>query len=805
MVLDVRNQGVVVPSSSDFEAEQPTAVEGVSLEFQETVTPAPTIEDVEEKAGKAHFVLAQNSPGLAELRLQYQNGNDAVVNEMAAQKEKDDLQKAQTDLITEFFGARVDPSVPLSEEERLDLEAFSTTPEIDTENSLNDQFVDKYFNRSIEQMLETNPEIQQAVDEDPDKAAAVVDSFTEDRKLVEFAKQEMQRLLADPRYGASKKMSDVLEKFLVPGKEAYELFVLDEDIKDSGFDLPDDSLLPGRNKAEKFQYIYSLPAGAQRAILPVIVDALAERNVLTAQLFLNQLINYSASDQRFDNIIAALDIVDTGTTVGVLAAGFHMFALAKASQAIARGSLRKPVGVTRALDAIGDVTNSAFLQAKRRITRKANNTPELQNVEEVLDEVPTLWNPDSLFLGGDTGLSTLQQDRLLTLFKKHGHTFMGGIDHTLTIRRLRDGQVDDVLAAANEFIPLEYPTLQGKLIGARVKTSSEKTLTNNDIIEVSIGDLNGDLFTSQAQARRMADIYDLEGFGVKRVGGRYALTLEAAINESTPLIRSLPLPSNQQVPKHNDLVDVFRGAMTPEATFSPVGSEERAIAVLGAARLTGIARTADDMFRALPRKSRNRLSTYLNAERGQVDDLGVRGRFATTVAELQDGWRRAFDRSPTENEIAGYFTYRQLSDMDYVIRNFTVLGSKLRKGIKNTTIPQPGGNRVEFEGAPATPSAITGEPASVLITKGNGQNEFVRVRTPEDRARVSKLVEEDGYMMTQVSPQGETQLASNAGIQRTVGTAGVDFVLSKGTKYARLGPKQIEYTPGAHRIYRQLR
>jgi hypothetical protein len=241
--------------------------------------------------------------------------------------------------------------------------------------------------------------------------------------------------------------------------------------------------------------------------------------------------------------------------------------------------------------------------------------------------------------------------------------------------------------------------------------------------------------------------------------------------------------------------------MTPENTFSRAGSQDRATAVLGASRLVGIARTADDMFRALPGKSRARLSKYLNAERAQVDEFGVRGKFATNVAELQEGWRKAFDRSPTDNEIAGYFVYRQLSDMDWVIRNFTTLGGKLRRNIKNTTIKRPNGGQLQFEGAPSSPDALTGEPATILITKANGQNELIRIRTPEDRAKIDKLVNKDGFMMTHVTPEGDAVLSTDRNLKKTIGTAGVDFVLSRGARYSPLAAKQIEYEPGAHRIY----
>jgi hypothetical protein len=139
--------------------------------------------------------------------------------------------------------------------------------------------------------------------------------------------------------------------------------------------------------------------------------------------------------------------------------------------------------------------------------------------------------------------------------------------------------------------------------------------------------------------------------------------------------------------------------------------------------------------------------------------------------------------------------------MDWVIRNFTTLGGKLRRNIKNTTIKRPNGGQLQFEGAPSSPDALTGEPATILITKANGQNELIRIRTPEDRAKIDKLVNKDGFMMTHVTPEGDAVLSTDRNLKKTIGTAGVDFVLSRGARYSPLAAKQIEYEPGAHRIY----
>lgn len=760
----------------------------------------------EEKAAMAHFALGDKfSPGLPALREKYETGRGSEVDNMAVQRSKAVQTEVNRTLVDDFFNNRPNPGEPLNEEETVSLQSLmDLQPRANPNTALHEQLAEKYYSTAISQAMEDSDEdLATVVDENPQKAGEIMDFHVKDLTTVNLIYDQLEKLQTRDD-STAKVISDFMEKF-VPGKETYELFQLDDDLQEES--LPDESFLPGKNLKDKFDHFYSLPAEAQAELLPRIVDALAERNTLTAASFLARLVSYPQAEERFENLMGALDLVDITTATGVAAGAFKLGLLMKTSQAILRGAVRRPLGVTKALDSIADVTQSAHIKAKNRIRRKAKNLPETTDIDGVFETVPSLFNPRAVLSGSDESLSALTQSRLLTLFRKNGHRLMGAIDDTATIQRLREGDIDGVLLALRDQVTTEFPNVADKIIDVKPAKRASDTLTGTDVFEVTFGNLNGELFTSKRAAEKTArDFYQLpKGYEIRPKGARWEIAHRTTVDERSPGINKLELSSEEISPQTGSYIrELIRRFETPLDTFSVAGREDRLKATLGGSRLLGLTRGVDEVFRSLPRRGRNDLATFLNKEKNVVNEAGTQGKFRDNLGELQDAWRKEFDRSPTANEVAAYFTYRQLNDMDWVVRNFSALSAKSRRNIKNVTTSLPNQEQFTFEGSLVGKEALrSDETAGVLVVRGNGQHSYIRTSTPEARAEINKMIDKNGYRMVQASPKGQDAIQNNSRFRKTVGSGNVNFVLTKSPKASRLNSKQIDYEPGGHIVYQE--
>ena len=297
-----------------------------------------------------------------------------------------------------------------------------------------------------------------------------------------------------------------------------------------------------------------------------------------------------------------------------------------------------------------------------------------------------------------------------------------------------------------------------------------------------------------------------KGNFIKQQGTGYYLSIVRAADETDPLVRAalLTLENTNPVSFANYAFGSwFRSAEDQVAYFQ---RGNRHIATHAPNAILGRLAETAQVIGQMSKNSHGALEVVLIRNRDYVETVNgelVRGRAFKSQSALEKEWMDAHKRLPTEQESLAYWTYHQLMDLDWVLRNTGVHRDLARVGVSEryTVFMGEERNEIKFPGKFVTelPTKSKGNPGILIIEEGQPVNhvrlaDFGKEGKPAKEA-IDALLEK-GYRILQVANPVDRPFKKHTGSGATV-----NYVITKDSTSEPLPMNLVDRNPGVHVQY----
>lgn len=481
--------------------------------------------------------------------------------------------------------------------------------------------------------------------------------------------------------------------------------------------------------------------------------------------------------------------------------------------------------------AAGNLEESAYILAKRKVLQQARVGIDARGLQELIKNTPSLFAIDS-FLEGSYKLAREQSDRLVAGLQSNAKDLLQSLSEVQGISRLQDEALEEAIKQAKKDFNERYNHLSDTVLDVVPQAAEDINLLNIDRIEIRLGTKDGDLFKTAEQADNVAtNFYKLgddvsKDYVIKKNGDGYYVSISRNVDETLPSVRELRLKTRGETPvaSYPLMFNWLHFLRSPEDLLSVKSRSDRLVATYGGQELLRLQQDVARGIGKLRKRSREDLKGYINEQRtfqhrdsnGQFD--GRMGRYDASLREFEENWQRKYNRLPTQKEAQAYFSFIQMSDLDWLVRNFSLYKDKARVGIENFSFEQrllddTTGQRnltsvrgVEGKRVNNIPWG-TDEDAGITILRSDGDVEFYRKNHPNlrqviTRNIIDKLIEKENYQIIQLTDQGEQTLRDSLDfVSRKAGKEKINFMVVQSPQTRALPWKQIPYQPGFHIEY----
>jgi len=569
---------------------------------------------------------------------------------------------------------------------------------------------------------------------------------------------------------------------------------------------PTSSYLLGDNILEQVQGVLNDPdVDGSLARVRQAIDEVYQKNPYDAVALAQALVSYSDDDKNIENAFQVFNAA-TGITASLAGTGLRKFFSAAAKP----GST-----VPRMLDASGQVAQAALADVKTRLRAAADGSgARPQSFSDIEGDINSFFNPQTATVGGGRHSAEFMQ-RLTDQLTNQTEALSNSILDVNAIERVQPGTqaFTELLRTTAERFNIQYPGLQNSVNSIGYVNSAENALTNTDHLVVKIGRNDGTAFTTEAHAQAMASIYGFKGHTVEQVGNGYFINLTKAVDETLPTVRNALAIDTAADPTPVTMVNRFLGFFRSKDGLLPTNiNTDLKKAAYGAQSLSGLSTAImGNALKDLPKwrqGSRRDFMAFVERQRDHVDpNTQQRGRFSDNIAAFDRDWQADFGRLPSEAETTAYFTYRQVNDAEWMMRNLNIYKGKSRLGLENFHFKQTG---VKAKVNPAVEGRVrtlddlfrSEEDAGVLVwdPSQNGNHQYLRKRIGSNRTNIEDLVNNQGYKIVQLSDFGEEAVRQYP-FSQNMPRGRIQYVLVRETESTPLGLRQIPYRPGGHVEY----
>lgn len=569
---------------------------------------------------------------------------------------------------------------------------------------------------------------------------------------------------------------------------------------------PTSSFLLGNNILEQVQGALNDPdTDGTLARVRQAIDEIYENNPYDALAMAQAFVSYSSDDKNIENAFQVFNAA-TGVTAGLAGLGLKQFFQAAA----------KPTAtVPRMLDATGQVAQAALADVKTRLRTAADGSgARPQSFGDIEGEINAFFNPVTATTG-TTRHSAEYMQRFTDMLSVQTEALGNAALDVNAVTRIQPGTqaFTDLLRTTNDRFNLQYPGLQNHVNSVGYINSAENALTNTDHLIVKIGRNTGEAFGADYEAHAIAKLYNLQGYTVEQVGNGYFINITKAVDETLPSVRNALGIDTLSDPTPVSMVNRFLGWARTKDGLLPSGINiETKKAAYGAQPLSQLSSSImARAFNDLPKwrsDSRQSFLSFVERQRDFVDPVTQqRGRFSNTIADFDTDWRASFGRLPSEVETTAYFTYKQVNDAEWMMRNLNIYKGKSRLGLENFHLPQKG---VKAKVNPAVEGRVrtledlfrNEEDAGILVWDPSqaGNHQYLRKRIGTNRLQIEDLVNNQGYKVVQLSDFGEDAIRQYP-FSQNMPRGRIQYVVARQTESTPLSLRQIPYRPGGHVEY----
>jgi hypothetical protein len=367
-----------------------------------------------------------------------------------------------------------------------------------------------------------------------------------------------------------------------------------------------------------------------------------------------------------------------------------------------------------AMEAAGDTKSAAVERLLPEISAdlqgKANPTVR------AIEPLTSVYRLDMDALAANPGsLSREQLLRLQNQFMNGQNSFLDTVKNTMrTMRVPLDKASRAVVLTIAQDIKNKYPGISNRVLD--VTNPYYEGVSNTWHLGLNIGDINGQLFTSEKSATISANMQDLKGFEVRQQGLGYYIRMYKPIDETSDAMRTYlkPLAASPKNFLNETLLGKFR---TPEDTMSRLEMQSRKTALYPMANFFKYADEENQFIKDLQlgnikydpvsgvqlsfagmkaRSWRNTFKTYqawkewksvLSASRDLWDlNSKTPGYTFKTPGEYEDFFFSHTGRLPSFPETEAYFAKTRLDTFDWLQRNMRMYTNKATRGVETWRI-----------------------------------------------------------------------------------------------------------------------
>ena len=616
-------------------------------------------------------------------------------------------------------------------------------------------------------------------------------------------------------------------KTLIPGYSWYKKF----NMVPTGTDVS--TILAGQNMEAQIQQLYSLSPAQFEGALSKALTTIAKDNPSLAEEFARNVLHYGSSDKNLDNAFAVLDATFVGDvaklSVGAgkaLTKKFTPQAVLKKGGADVAEALANPRSTGADIAAAaGDLDTAALMNATKAAQLKTTGLSKPEALKEFADIVtPSITRPDGYF-AGPSKLSTAAAKAVSDDLAESGGTLLKSLSRPFGVA-LRDEQTramsEAITNTMENLSKIHNVDVNNAVLD--VANGLNYRLTNNTSdflrttnVEINIGTTQKGLFDSPTLAENVArHQYGFrEGdFEIAQQGGGFFIKVRRDLDIGADAVRDALMTVDNTNPESLFNM-IFGKARSADNIVSTTNKENRKVAVNVAEEVKGWIEEATKPLSAYLKTKENRENMVRILEQNRTD-----GKWFNSDNEFESEWFKNKGTFPSAEDHKAYMMVKQISDLDYLVRNSETYAYKAHRGVMNFEFPAPiRSEGVEanaafnnagefkaktygprFEGVIVDSLPRTGEYHRILIMDdlGNG-----RVVNPRDLggATLNELYEKlgkEGYKFTKVYSPNQGLL--NDFIPKG-DNAAINFVASKEFRSSLLDSVQVPYAGGPHKIY----
>lgn len=341
-----------------------------------------------------------------------------------------------------------------------------------------------------------------------------------------------------------------------------------------------------------------------------------------------------------------------------------------------------------------------------------------------------------------------------------------------------------------------------------------KGFSNGIVIE--LGKPDAKPFQSEQIAQTFAkSVYGLEegSYTIEaKAPNSYFIGVKQTIDETSPTVRAqLAIDTEWSKTNTTSIGRMLSAVRSGDARIAEeTMNQERKNATFGSAQFMSLIgkMQKEDIFslQKSDKEGWKRFNQFIEAQRRFIKD-GKVGKFSETLADFETDWKQSFGKTPSYEEARAYWSYKQMSDFDYTIRNLNVYRDKARLGMMEFGLPTVKGQKagtpfVEGRIVDSIPEhqgyfpnvALWDADPNLVRTLQTGEN-------PLTRAQISELLATGRYKIIQLSPYSMDQIKGMNIKGLDLGDRPIRYILTDDYSQAPLRAKQLPYQPGGHIEY----
>ncbi len=483
----------------------------------------------------------------------------------------------------------------------------------------------------------------------------------------------------------------------------------------------------------------------------------------------------------------------TSETDQLIASTSYVKAMAKASDEPVIGG--QSTGGGKAVSA-GESGNSAGAAVIKDMYRR---TPMWENAvmrPVDLDLLPSAYNHQAQAFYGNN--ASLANQKAIQKAVERDRQMEAVSDMSMRVRRIPNAvEAKAAEATATQLMREWAPKLNDAILDV-VHLPSELFRHNVGMGILRVGDNRTKLpFTSREQAELFAkDIYklDKDQYGIYVNGNEYYIGVRANVAENTDrtlnyladIVKGYAPPS---------LVSVLNKFRMTDSYLDAGASAQRKVAAHAQQGMKAMVKEVSDVFASLGRKQAKEVEATIN-------DFGNKRKWFDTAEDFKQAFMGRHKKAPTDAQIEAAYTYKQLQDHDYTIRNLGMYRDMARQGAEQWTIATKGEaayfNGIQLDKLPWG----RGEDFTIAVYRAGDAEATVgfahqaeRLQGKLSKAEIDKMINDGGRVIQVFDPSARPLQAMG------ITDKHVNYIVTDAASSKPLSWLQLKYEPGPHSIY----